>query len=127
MDKVQHFEIPTDNLERAKKFYKDVFGWRIMDDPKTQYTMVTTGPVDEKGMSKEPGYIGGGIVKRNPKVPGVCIYMTVESVSATLGKIKNAGGKVVMEPKDMGGMGTYAFVEDTEGNVVGLWETKMET
>ena len=33
MDKVQHFEIPANNVEKAKKFYSDVFGWKIAKAP----------------------------------------------------------------------------------------------
>ena len=38
LNRVIHFEIPADNLARAKKFYSTVFGWKINDYPEMQYT-----------------------------------------------------------------------------------------
>jgi hypothetical protein len=40
MDKVQHFEIPADDMVRAKKFYSSVFRWKIQDVPGMEYAMV---------------------------------------------------------------------------------------
>jgi predicted enzyme related to lactoylglutathione lyase len=54
MRKVVHFEIPADDLERAKDFYGSVFGWRLQTMPMGDgdYTVVTTTPVDEQ--TQEP-------------------------------------------------------------------------
>lgn len=60
--KVVHFEIPFDDGDRARSFYRDAFGWQINEMPELDYTIVVTGPVDETGMSSEPGYIGGGMM-----------------------------------------------------------------
>ena len=61
MNKVQHFEIPTDDIERAKKFYEKTFGWNITDWPMPgmRYAGLHTGPVDNKNMPKESGFING--------------------------------------------------------------------
>ena len=48
MRKVVHFEIPADDLERAKEFYGAVFGWELADMPEMDYTVVKTTPVDEQ-------------------------------------------------------------------------------
>jgi len=61
---VGHFEIPADKPERARKFYSATFGWKMNEMPGMDYTMVSTGAVDKDGMPKEPGFIGGGIGKR---------------------------------------------------------------
>ena len=60
MSKVIHFEIPADDLDRAIKFYKDVFGWEIEKWDQGDYWLVSTGPDDEPGingaiMPKESG------------------------------------------------------------------------
>lgn len=44
MDKVVHFEIPADDMDRAQKFYKTVFGWHIVAMPEYKYAMLHTGP-----------------------------------------------------------------------------------
>jgi predicted enzyme related to lactoylglutathione lyase len=64
MGKVVHFEIPADNLARAKKFYSTVFGWNLNEIPEMEYTMVRTAESDENGMPKEPGAINGGMLQR---------------------------------------------------------------
>lgn len=51
---VGHLDIPADNLERARKFYLTAFGWKLREMPEMEYTMVSTGPVDENGRPKTP-------------------------------------------------------------------------
>jgi predicted enzyme related to lactoylglutathione lyase len=122
MDKVVHFEIPADNLDRAKKFYQSLFGWQITDIPEMNYTIVNTVPVDENNMPKEPGAINGGMLKRNHAGEQPVIVINVSSVDEYLKKVEKAGGKTVMPKVQVGEMGLYARVTDTEGNVIGLWE-----
>lgn len=126
MDKVQHFEIPTDDLARARRFYEEVFGWRTMEFPMPDMTYVGlhTGPVDEKNMWKEPGFINGGMFQRSPKFPlqGPTVAVTVEDIHAALTKAKAAGGTVMMDVMRIADMGLYAYVRDTEGNIIGVWQ-----
>lgn len=126
MDKVQHFEIPVDDIARARKFYEGVFGWGTMDFPMPgmQYVGLHTGPVDEKNMAKEPGFINGGMFQRNPAFPlkGPTVAITVENIDAAINKIKVAGGTVMMEKMEIADMGLYAYIKDTEGNIIGIWQ-----
>lgn len=126
MDKVQHFEIPVDDIGRAKKFYQGMFGWNMMDWPMPGglYVGLHTGPTDEKNMPKEPGFINGGLFRRDPQFPitGPTFAITVADLDATLKQVKAAGGAVVMEKKQIEDMGLYAYIKDTEGNVIGVWQ-----
>ncbi|MCI0381513.1 MAG: VOC family protein [Chlamydiae bacterium] len=121
MDKVIHFEIPVDDLKRAKKFYKDIFNWQL-EDTNMDYTVVRTVPVDEKFMPKEAGAINGGMFKRTKEVKAPVVAINVNSIDKYIKKVVAAGGKVVMPKIEIGKNGYYAYVSDTEGNVVGLWE-----
>ena len=47
--RVVHFEIPFDNGDRARSFYRDLFGWQVMEMPGMDYTMVTSGPSGDTG------------------------------------------------------------------------------
>ncbi len=123
MDKVVHFEIPVDDLARAKKFYS-IFGWQLMDFPDMEYTGVRTTPVDENFMPKEPGAINGGMMKRTKEVKGPTVAIHVESVDESVKKVIANGGKLLKEKTQVGEMGFYAYILDTEGNTIGLWETK---
>jgi len=44
MDKVVHFEVPVDDVERARGFYGSVFGWGIVPLDQAEYTVVLTAP-----------------------------------------------------------------------------------
>ena len=124
MDKVVHFEIPFDDKERANKFYKDVFGWDILDIPEMNYVIVHTVEVDKNQMPKESGAINGGMYKRDNKSSNSpVIVINVDNIDNYIKKIKNASGKVFREKMSVGDMGFYAQVYDTEGNIIGIWET----
>ncbi|MEW6145388.1 MAG: VOC family protein [Thermodesulfobacteriota bacterium] len=127
MDKVVHFEIPVDDLDRAKKFYSSIFGWELQDFQFAEgmtYTGVRTVQVDEKTyMPKEPGAINGGMTKRTKDVSAPIITIHVASIDEYIKKIEAAGGKTVMQKQEVPDMGFYSYFIDSEGNVIGLWET----
>ena len=126
MNKVVHFEIPADDVERAQKFYKDLFGWGIEKAGEMPYWMIKTTECDENNMPKEPGSINGGMLKRDeqndPSGTKPVIVINVPNVEEHCKKVEQAGGKVVMPVMKVGDMGMYARVEDTEKNIIGLWQ-----
>lgn len=123
MDKVVHFEIPTDDVVRAREFYGAVFGWGLQPMEEMGYTMVTTAPVDDKTHTPaEPGAINGGMMARSDRTPHPVITIQVESIDDSMKQVEDKGGSVVMPKADMGGMGWFAYFKDSEGNVLGLWE-----
>jgi len=122
MAKVVHFEIPFDNKERAMKFYTDSFDWQLMDIPQMNYVMARSVDVDDKQMPKEPGAINGGLFQRPKEAPSPTIYVDVTSVDEAIKRVEAAGGKVVTPNTPIPGMGAYARVADTEGNVIGLFQ-----
>ena len=50
------------------------------------------------------------------------LYIDVPSLAPALEKVKQAGGQVVVEKKEVPGMGRYALFEDVDGRVTGIWE-----
>jgi predicted enzyme related to lactoylglutathione lyase len=123
MDKVVHFEIPTDDVVRAREFYGAVFGWGLQPMEEMGYTMVTTAPVDDKTHTPaEPGAINGGMMARSDRTPHPVITIQVESIDDSMKQVEDKGGSVVMPKADMGGMGWFAYFKDSEGNILGLWE-----
>ena len=124
MNKVVHFEVPYDDKEKCKEFYHKVFDWKLQDIPEMSYTIAHTVEVDEKQMPKEVGAINGGMYKRDAKsAKGPLIVIDVTSVDEYLKKVKKAGGKVFREKMQVGDMGWYAQVVDTEENIIGIWQT----
>ncbi len=124
MDKVVHFEIPTDDLARAKEFYGSIFGWQLQDVEGMDYTMVVTTPVDQKTqMATEPGGINGGMMQRNAETPAPVLVIGVDSIDDALKKVEANRGSVVTPKTPIPGMGAFAYFKDSEGNVLGVFET----
>ena len=122
MGKVVHFEIPADDLSRAKKFYGTVFGWRADEVPEMEYVMIGTTESDENGMPKQPGAINGGMLKRQDPVRHPVVTIDVENMDDALAKVKMNGGQIVREKLPVSEMGFAAYFKDPEGNVIGLWQ-----
>lgn len=124
MDKVVHFEIPTDDTARARDFYGSVFDWDLRTMDEYDYTLATTTPLDDSGMGpKDPGAINGGIMQRSDQVKNPVITIGVSSIDDTLKQVEDKGGSTVLPRTPMGDMGAFAYFKDTEGNLLGLWET----
>ena len=123
MRKVVHFEIPADDVERAKQFYGTIFGWQLQDMPEMGYTVVRTTEVDEQTqMPTTPGAINGGMLQRTADYPAPVLTIDVDSVEDALKQVESAGGSVVRARTEIPGMGAFAYFKDPEGNTLGLWE-----
>ncbi len=121
--RVVHFELPADDVERARNFYRDAFGWQLDPMPELDYTIVRTTPTDDRGMPTEPGAINGGMFTRQSPFSGPVITLDVDDIDQALGRIEELGGKTVMGRQAVGDMGFTGYFTDTEGNLVGLWQT----
>lgn len=121
--KVVHFEVPYDDADRARAFYRDVFGWQVQPLPELNYTSVLTGPATDQGMPAEPGYIGGGMMQRQGEIDRPIITIEVDSMDDALKAVADHGGSQVGEQIPVGQMGIAAYFKDSEGNLMGLWQT----
>ncbi len=109
------FEIPADKPERAKKFYRALFGWKINQFPGMKdYWHIETG-----GEDASPD---GGMIVRKHETQPITNYISVPSVSKGAAKVKKLGGTVCMPKTAVPGMGYFAICRDTEGNEFALWE-----
>lgn len=122
--RVVHFELPYDDAERARTFYAQAFGWQAMPMPDMEYTIVSTGPGLPDGQPSEPGFINGGLLHRaTATTPNPVVVVDVDDLDAALEQVAAAGGTAVTSRIPVGDMGVTAYVRDTEGNVLGLWQT----
>jgi predicted enzyme related to lactoylglutathione lyase len=109
------FEIPADDVKRAKSFYGALFGWKIEKFPgMTDYWHIDTGGGDDT-----PD--GGLMARKHPEQP-ITNYINVESVTKFATKVKKLGGKVCLPKTAVPQMGYLAVCQDTEGNTFALWE-----
>ena len=114
---IVHFEIPADDVARARAFYEKTFGWKIKPfpmPPGEEYFGVTTR---KKG---EPG-IDGGMMKRKMPDQPFTNYITVKSIDAMNQTVQANGGTIVLPKQEIGqGMGWISVFKDPESNLIGL-------
>jgi predicted enzyme related to lactoylglutathione lyase len=119
MNRMVHFEIQGDNPEALADFYRAVFGWEVNNWGGPQkYWLVTTGP------DSEPG-INGAIMERHFKQQAVINTSSVEDLDATLKKIEASGGKKILGPNEIPGIGLHAYCEDPDGNLFGILQPAL--
>ena len=123
---IVHFEISADDVERARKFYTTLFGWKIekievkKDGDIMNYWMISTSKED----SNEKSSLDGGLIKRqHPQQPNLN-YISVSSIDEYSNKVNELGGKVVLPKTEITGYGFFVVCIDTENNTFALWESK---
>jgi predicted enzyme related to lactoylglutathione lyase len=127
MPTIVHFQIPSDDIERSKKFYNELFGWKFDKFPSAsgseatpegmEYWLIST--LDDKGNKA----LGGGMMKRqSPQHQGFTNYFDVKSVQEFSAKVEQLGGKVITPKMPVPGMGYFAVCTDTENNSFGIFE-----
>lgn len=126
MNPVVHFEMPAEDMERVKKFYTDVFGWKMIQYGADfgNYAVAQTDETDNKGMLKETNRINGGFYKKTPETTALhpSVVIAVDDLNAAMEKVKAAGGMISDNPIEIPTIGRYAAFIDTEGNRVGMLE-----
>src|SRR5207248_3111561 len=99
------FEIPADDVERAKKFYGDLFGWKINPFPGGgDYWHIDTGGADDS----PDGALKG---RKEPGEP-IVNYVSVDSVAEFSKKIEKLNGKICMAKTAVPQMGYFAVCQD---------------
>ena len=125
MDNVRAFDIPVDDMERAKRFYERIFGWDIhpIAGSGGDFHAAHTVTVDENDEPQIRGAINGGLFKRGTHgLNETFLEVTVPSIDEYLKKIEAEGGQMVKPKGPILDIAFFAVVNDTEGNVIGLWE-----
>jgi hypothetical protein len=117
---VIHFDIPTDDNERARKFYESAFGWQTtqLGPEMGDYVLAYTVESDEETrVPAKRGAINGGLHARTEEDRYVKLTILVEEMQEAMRKIEVAGGTILGEPVEMPGVGLFVSFLDTEGNV----------
>ena len=110
-------ELLTPDVEAAKKFYGELFGWTFesMPMPDGEYIFGKSGDEPRSGMMQ--------IQKEWGEVPPHWMsYVAVENVEASVEKAKSLGGTILQDTKAVGEMGTLAIVQDPTGAVLAFWK-----
>jgi len=124
MANIGHFMIPADNVDRARHFYHALFGWKIepvrsaMDPARMaemQYHDISTGAMGIGTMNT------GGLYKRHMTEP-ILNFVIVDDIDTLQANVERLGGKITMPKTEIAGVGLVVMIQDTEGNVIGLWK-----
>ena len=110
MAKVEHFEVPAEDVDRAQAFYAKAFGFTY-EPWGEDMGMLRTGSDDG---------ISGDIHKRGAVLHPTFV-ITVDDLEATLDAVVEAGGERFGEISSMGETARYAYFKDSEGNLVGVY------
>lgn len=116
MAAIVHFDVPAEDVGRAKKFYSALFGWKFESFPEMEYNLITTTNLDGT-----PG-VGGGMGKRMDPSQRITNYFGVQSIDEAMKEVRRLGGTLLTGKMAVPGMGYLANCMDTEGNPFGLWE-----
>jgi len=113
-----HFEIPVTDVEAAKEFYSQVFGWTMTrwgEEPNV-YWLITTG---------EPGTPGidGGFYTPQGELKGTVNTIDVANLDEMIAKILACGGEIVIPKGPVPGVGWLAYAKDPGGAVFGMMQT----
>ncbi|GAM16684.1 VOC family protein [Mesobacillus selenatarsenatis] len=123
MGRLIHFEIHVDNMDRAKSFYGEVFGWAFEDYSEfagMPYFGAVTGGEDEPGINGALMQRQGPPPESNQALNGYACTMGVEDYDAAETKILDNGGVVALPKYALPGMAWQGYYKDTEGNIFGI-------
>lgn len=113
-----HVELNTTDVDKAKKFYGQLFDWETED--------VKMGPSGNYTMIKPGNGTGGGMLKHPmPGAPTMWLaYVEVEDVAAATKKAKSLGAKIVRDVTEVPDAGWMSIITDPTGGTLGLWKPK---
>ena len=119
---VSHYEIPASDPERAARFYRQVFGWRVepLAWERPYFKIRGSSVPSEAGCEGIDGGIaeaGGGL-----EHPLLIIHIEDADLETVLEKVTGAGGSIDLPATRVGTMGSWARFRDSEGNLLGLWQ-----
>jgi len=112
---IEHFEIAVRDAARGREFYSQLFDWQITLHPSfPNYAEINPGV---------EGSLRGGLwtIEEGKFPPYITIYVTVDDLQKYLDKAQALGGKTLMPPMPIPGVGSAAMFADPEGNVIGLF------
>lgn len=108
-----HIEIPAKDPFSGSQWYADVFGWKLSPMPEMDYVT----------FEAEGGPAGGF-----PRIDGnmyhpkdITVYIDTNDVDATVKRIEEHGGKLLLPKSPIPGMGWFALFEDPSGNRMGVF------
>jgi predicted enzyme related to lactoylglutathione lyase len=114
MGKVVNFHLPADDVERAARFYRDVFGWDFVPFPNSAVPYLVHDSAGENGAG-----IPAAITARHDIVKAPTPTIEVESIDQAMANVAMNGGQQG-QVRDLPGLGRFGYAIDSEGNIIAL-------
>jgi hypothetical protein len=106
---VVHFEIGCKDSKKTQEFYKTLFDWKITEAGPAAMIDAGGGPTGHiSALGHEPHHY-------------TIFYVEVDDVQAYLDRAQKLGAKTLVPPVPIP-TGTFAWLQDPEGNIIGLWK-----
>jgi predicted enzyme related to lactoylglutathione lyase len=109
-------DLATTDVDAAKAFYSDLFGWSTEDSPLPGGGSYTMASVDGRSVA------GLSVVQMEGQPPAWSAYVTVENADAAAAKASELGATIVAEPFDVLTAGRMAVIADPTGAVFCVWQ-----
>ena len=110
---VVHFEIGCRDTEQTQEFFSKLFGWQI--ERQGPAALINTGA---------GAGINGHITSLGHEPHSyVTFYVQVDDLQSYLNRAEELGGKTLVPPVEIP-TGSFAWMADPDGNIVGLWKPK---
>ncbi|HPX73420.1 MAG TPA: VOC family protein [Methanoregulaceae archaeon] len=117
MPTIVHFDVPADDVARARIFYSGLFGWTFTAPPGfSDFYLIETRDLEGKPAT------GGGMGKRGSPDQRIMNYFGVPDIEEYASRVTRLGGSMIMPKTVVPGYGYLAICTDTEGNAFGLWQ-----
>lgn len=121
MFRVVHFEVPSEDMPASRKFYENVFGWKLTQwEGQMDYWLITTGAAGTLG-------IDGGLGGAANEMKGTVNTVEVPDLDESLRKAQENGAQVIMPKDEIPGVGYLAYVREPGGAVFGLMQNLPES
>ena len=111
-----HVELATNDLDKAKSFYRSLFDWKLNDMDMgggMSYTLIEVGEGTGGGMMKHP----------MPGAPSAWLaYVNVDNIVAATAAAASLGATVFREVTEVPNAGSFSIIVDPTGAMLGLWQ-----
>lgn len=110
-------DLATKDAAASRKFYEDLFGWKVEINPDPQY--------GGYGLAKRGGKDVAGIgPTQSPEQPSAwSLYIGTDDLTGLSREVEAAGGKVVAPAFDVGDQGRMAVFQDPAGAFISAWQS----
>ncbi len=112
---VVHFDIGCRDRDKSNQFFTQLFDWKTSDYGPLSKSIDTGSDIGIQGFMTALGHEPHNYVM---------VYVEVDDIGTYIEKAVRLGGKVAVPENEVPGLGSFAWINDLDGNIIGLWKPK---